>query len=91
MPRKTEITLAQIVFAVRKERRQMTGPQGNPLFGDSGLPKMVDLWMLDLIDQSSAGIEIIHVPFDEDAKEKLVQQLTGGLVVANEMPSALAI
>jgi hypothetical protein len=88
MARKTEITLANIGFAVRKERQQMSDPQGNPLFGDSGLPKMADLWVLDLIEQRPDGIEIIHVPFDEAAKETLVQQFTGGLVVAGRMPTS---
>jgi hypothetical protein len=88
MARKTEITLGNIGFAVRKERQQMTDPQGNPIFGDSGLPKMVDLWILDLIEQKPDGVEIIHVPFDEAAKEMLVAQFTGGVVVADRMPTA---
>jgi hypothetical protein len=83
MARKTEITLAGIGFAVRKEQQQQAGPDGQPLFGQSGLPKMVDVWILDLIEQKSPSeVEIIHVPFDADAKDRLVQQLTGGIVVA---------
>lgn len=90
MARRTEITLAQIGFAVRKESQQQVAPDGQPLFGDSGLPKMVDVWILDLIEQRSPSeVEIIHVPFDEAAKERLVQALTGGLIVApaNGMPA----
>jgi hypothetical protein len=87
MARKTEITLAQIGFSVRKERQQMSDQQGRPIFGDSGLPKMVDLWVLDLIEQRPDGVEIIHVPFDEAAKDTLLAQFTGGVVVADKMPN----
>lgn len=89
MARKTEITLAQIGFVVRKESQQQVGSDGQPLFGDSGLPKMVDVWVLDLIEQKSPSeVEIIHVPFDEAAKERLVQALTGGVAIvpANGIP-----
>jgi hypothetical protein len=89
--RKTEITLAHVGFVVRKERQQMSDPQGAPLFGDSGLPKMTDLWVLDLIEQRSDGVEIIHVPFDEAAKETLIAQFTGGVVVADRIPTGIAI
>lgn len=81
--RRTEITLANVGFVVRKEARQQAGADGQPLFGQSGLPKMVDVWILDLIEQRSPSeVEIIHVPFDEAAKDRLIQQLTGGIVVA---------
>lgn len=92
MARRTEITLAQVGWSVRKASEQQLDDKGNPLFGDSGLPRMVDLWILDLIENTPNGVEIIHVPFDEAAKERLVQALTGGLVVASELPKgALAI
>jgi hypothetical protein len=90
MARKTEITLGNIGFVVRKERQQMIDPRGNPIFGDTGLPKLADLWVLDLIDQRPDGVEIIHVPFDEAAKETLVAQFTGGVVVADRMPTSPA-
>lgn len=88
MARKTEITLAQIGFVVRKEHQQQVGQDGQPLFGDSGLPKMTDVWTLDLIEQRGDSLEIIHVPFDEAAKDKLVASLTGGIEVvpANGLP-----
>jgi hypothetical protein len=68
-------------------RHQSLDPKGNPIFGDLGLPKMVDLWVLDLIEQKPDGIEIIHVPFDEAAKDTLLAQFTGGVVVADRMPT----
>jgi hypothetical protein len=90
MARKTEITLANIGFVVRKERQQMADPQGRPIFGNAGLPKMVDLWVLDIIEQKPDGVEIIHIPFDEAAKETLLQQFTGGVVVVDRMPASPA-
>lgn len=90
MPRRTETTLVNVGFGVRKVSEQQADERGNPLFGDSGLPKTADVWYLDLVDEVAPGhLDVIHVPLDANAKDALVKALTGGveIVPANGMPA----
>jgi hypothetical protein len=87
VPRQTEITLTQVGFAVRKTRQQEVDSQGNAVFGASGLPKMLDIWVLDFIHQAPGEMTVYHVPFDEAAKDRLLAAFTEGIVIANQLPT----
>jgi hypothetical protein len=87
MARKTEITLARIGFAVRKETPADDRPAGEADLrrlrpSEDGRPVGARP------DRAAPGcVEIIHVPFDEAAKDTLLAQFTGGVVLASEMPN----
>lgn len=70
-------------WAVRKEQEQAAGADGQPLFGPEGLPKMVDLTTLVFVSNEPGVQKVVEVPFTDDTRAKLVQALTGGIVVPN--------
>ncbi len=88
MARQTEITIGAFSFAVHKQERQEADSNGRGLFLRSGEPKMVDTWMIDIIEVlPGGGVTVTHLPLVEAAKDELVRQLTGGVLVATTVPS----
>lgn len=89
MPRKTEVTIAAFSFVVNKVERQKVDPaDGQPLYHGDGSPQLIDTWMIDIVEQDASGLTITHLPLIEAAKDELVRQLSGGVVVATHLPSA---
>jgi hypothetical protein len=48
--------------------------------GDNGSPGMVDVWMLVFTDRGSQ--DQIRISFRKDARDEIVRQLTGGVILA---------
>lgn len=88
MARETQITVGAFSFAVRVLQRQAAGADGKALFHQNGEPKMVDAWVIDIIEQTPLGdVTVTHLPLVKEAKDELVRQLSGGVVVATAMPT----
>lgn len=68
-------------WAVRSEREQEAGTDGQPLFDEHGLPKMVDLTTLVFVSNEPGAQVIVEVPFTQDKRGDLVKALTGGIIV----------
>lgn len=75
-------TLLGYAFQVREEPQVVTGDDGRPIFDQgSATPKLEVLTKLML--QSQDGTHVVIVPLSGGAKDELLRQLTGGIVVAN--------
>ena len=85
--KKTEELLG-VSFSVRQTQAQVTDDKGQPIYnGGDGGPRMQDVWVLDLVDANPFQIRTIHVPLSKEAKDELVRQLTGGIVIAGAGPA----
>lgn len=87
MPRQVEETLLKVRWAMRKVEVPAHAEDGMPLYPGTGEPRMETQWILDLVDESPFERRILHVPFNKDSRDKLVQALTGGIVPASELPN----
>lgn len=82
MALRREDTLEGYAFAVREEPRVVMGDDGQPIFAEgSAEPKLEVLTKLLL--QNPDGTHTVIVPLSDQAKQTLIAQLTGGIVVAN--------
>ena len=83
MARKVEEELVGYGFAVKQVDIPVTDEQGNPIFnGGEGGPKMQPGCMIDLVCQTPFELHIVHLSLTKQAKDELVRQLTGGVLVA---------
>lgn len=67
---------------------------GMPLFTGSGEPRMERTWVFVYTNQSEDGSihAVMSPPMTDDAREKLIQALTGGVVVPTiHMPNGVQI
>jgi hypothetical protein len=90
MARKIEEELVGYQFAVRQVEVPVTDEKGNPVFngGDGGV-KTQPQWILDLFEITPHQAHIVHIPFSQEGKAALVQQLTGGIAVVAQMPGSI--
>lgn len=68
-------------FGVEEEQVAKATPEGAPVMNGDGSPLMEKLTVLVLVRNSPDGQHVIRIPFDQGAKQKLVQQLSGGIIV----------
>lgn len=84
MPRIIEERWMGIGFDIVTEQAQAVDPKdGQPLHDGKGNPKLEEVATLVLIVPLPDGQRIIRIPFNADAKQKLLGKLTGGLVIPN--------
>lgn len=80
MARHTRDTLNGYAFGVL-QREQQKFDNGAPLFNVDGTPKTETI--TELVFDSRDGSHIVVVPLSEEARQTMIAQLTGGVVVAN--------
>lgn len=82
MPKLTEERWEGINWLVEKGSAQKANPDGTPMVID-GEPAMVDLWVFTIImDTPATGDRlIVRIPFEDAARQLLIERLTGGVVV----------
>ena len=80
-PRQTQETLLAYQFSVQRgEEQEVDQRDGQPLFNGDGSPRMVASTRLIFVCPATGHVVIVPLP--EAAREELVRQLTGGIVVA---------
>jgi hypothetical protein len=91
MPRDVQETLLGVQWAIRQIEVPETDERGNVIhqLGNGAPPRMKPQWVLDLTEQAPHERRTIHVPFDKDAKDRLVEALTGGIQVASQLPPSI--
>lgn len=78
-----------IGWAIEQGEKQAMTPEGLPLMKPDGTPETEPITIMVFIHQRPDEAQVIRVPFDADAKAKLIQMLTGGVIVpvsAADMP-----
>lgn len=83
MPRLTE--LVGWGFAVQDWQTPVADENGQPTIGDGGQLQMAPGKLLVLIDPQTG--EQIRIGLSEGARDELVRQLAGGVVVAKRQPA----
>ena len=88
----TEERWVGVAFSARTEQLPLADPKdGQPLHNADGSPKTAEHTILTFTHLNPFGQPelIVHVPFDQNAKQELLRQLTGGIVVpTNGSPAA---
>lgn len=82
-----ETTIVTPIFKVMRESKQVAGPDGKPLHDGHGLPKMQDFTVLLFAVPGPTGVQSTKVVLNQDQRDTLVSQLTGGLEIATTMPT----
>lgn len=67
-----------------RQRREPIIDGAHEVYQQNGDPKLRDVWDLVFVDPQTA--HAIVVSFDRDARDNLVQALTGGIMVADTVP-----
>lgn len=83
MPRIIEERWVGVGYQVITEHLAVTDPNGNVVHDAAGLPKTQEHRTLVFILPMPDGQRVVRVPFTLEAKDELVRQLTGGIVIAN--------
>lgn len=79
-------------WGIRRELVPVLGADGAPIHDAHGLPKTEPRTTLVFESMEGAVKHVTEVPFDDDAKAKLVEALTGGIIIAgNGTPAPPAI
>jgi hypothetical protein len=62
--------------------------EGMPIFNGSGEPKMEPIWVFSYsAPQPDGGMHtVISPPISDEGRQKLIEALTGGVVLARTMP-----
>jgi hypothetical protein len=82
MPRVRDERWANVGFAVEKGEQQRVSPEGLPMMKPDGTPDTEPVTILVFVHNLSDGQWIIRVPFEDSSRLKLIDALTGGIVVA---------
>jgi hypothetical protein len=69
-------------FAIEEGQQQRVTPEGLPSMRPDGQPEMEKVTTLVLIRQNQFEQQIIKVPFSDEARRKLAEALSGGVVIA---------
>lgn len=69
-------------FSVEKAEQQKMSGEGLPVMKPNGEPEMVPVTILVLHRSTPFEAEQLRVAFDEDAKQKLITALSGGVLLA---------
>lgn len=80
--RTVEEVWSGVGFAVEQGEQQRMTPEGLPLMKPDGTPDMEATTVLMFVDQSPGEQRVLRVPFNDEGKAKLIQALSGGLVIA---------
>lgn len=86
MPRKIEEELLGYRFQVRTQQTPDTTPDGAIRTNGNGEPKTQTQWLLEFIDPTTQ-MHIVRIPLNADGKDAVIQGLTGGLSIAQQMPN----
>jgi len=79
--RQTQDILNGYAFVVSSEELPMADQNGEPLTELDGSPKTEQITRV--IFKSADGTHVVIVPLNESGRDRLVAQLTGGIVIAN--------
>lgn len=83
MPRLTQDRLLGYQFSVH-HRTEPLVDKGQAVHDGQGNVRVIDVWDLVFVDPQTGHTLVF--PFTREAKDGLVQALTGGIVVANGVP-----
>lgn len=68
-------------FAVEQAQKQLASPEGFPMMKPDGTPDMETISVLVFVHNTPEKQWVIRVPFDAASKAKLVESLTGAMIV----------
>jgi hypothetical protein len=81
VPRIIEERWMGIGYDVITEHLPQTDERGRPMHDGKGLPITLEHTTLVLICPMPDGQRIVRIPFREEARQQLIQKLTGGIVI----------
>lgn len=69
-------------YTVEQGEQQKVSPEGLPIMRPDGQPEMEKVTILVLVRQTQFEQQFIRIPFGEPQKQKLIADLSGGIVIA---------
>jgi len=82
MPRQIEERLVGYQFGVSRSEAPVRDEQGNVVHTIKGGPKTETEWLLELVDLQPTHVHVVRIPLTRQARDSLVEQLTGGIAIA---------
>lgn len=70
-------------YTVEKGEQQKMTPEGLPMMRPDGQPEMEPVTVLVLVRQTQFEQQFLRIPFGEAQRQKLIADLSGGIVLAN--------